>query len=558
MKTAISWSALGLGTAAAVALSLPSTDAHACGCFAPQQLTVPIVQAGERILFAHQNGEVVAHIQIQYEGEASQFGWLLPLPSAPSKDDLELSVEELFTTLLNQTQPSYRLLRQGDDACINAPTASTNFESGGGRGDQGTDPDLVVIQGSVGPFDYVVLDAKDGDEMLAWLRREKFVVPDTADAALSRYLGEGKFLLALKLSKGNDVGDIQPIVVRYRADRPMIPIILTSIGANPNMGIQVWVLGNSRAIPRNYSHTILNEEYIDWFSGGSNYNDVIINATNEAREGQAFVTEYAGPSTIVQGQLNWENRFGSQSAFESQTEAGSYVQMLRIEGFPWNNVLMGVLRRTFPMPQALLDEGVTEEAYYESLDFYLNRYRSQNPDVFEGIDLTFDAVEVTAEIWEKIVVPTVNAEALLNEFPKLTRMYTTLSPNEMTRDPEFSFNPTLPDVSNVHRANFTFDCDNPSRGVLELPDGRQFYIEDQNEWANRDRPNIPYSRRIEALPEEGAPAVLVDNTTRITPSEFGAEGCGCSASTPDERNGGWAGIAALLLLGALARRRWRA
>ncbi len=55
--------------------------ADACGCFTPPDPSVPVVQAGERILFAQDSGKVIAHIHIQYAGEAAEFGWILPLPS---------------------------------------------------------------------------------------------------------------------------------------------------------------------------------------------------------------------------------------------------------------------------------------------------------------------------------------------------------------------------------------------------------------------------------------------------------------------------------------------
>src|SRR5262249_22691703 len=80
--------------------------AVACGCFTPPGPSQPVVQAGERILFALKDGVVTAHIQIQYAGDASDFGWLLPLPSVP---DLELGTDELFAQLGRTTQPTYIL-----------------------------------------------------------------------------------------------------------------------------------------------------------------------------------------------------------------------------------------------------------------------------------------------------------------------------------------------------------------------------------------------------------------------------------------------------------------
>ena len=88
-----------------------SRPVEACGCFAPPSAAEPIVQAGERILFSVNNGKVTAHIQIQYAGDAKDFGWLLPLPSVPT---LKLGSDELFTRLGATTQPTlHRAERPG-------------------------------------------------------------------------------------------------------------------------------------------------------------------------------------------------------------------------------------------------------------------------------------------------------------------------------------------------------------------------------------------------------------------------------------------------------------
>ncbi|MEM7676845.1 MAG: DUF2330 domain-containing protein, partial [Myxococcota bacterium] len=416
-----------LATGAAMLVTTYSNSAHACGCFAPPDPSVPVVQAGERILFSHEDGKITAHIQIQYQGEANEFGWLLPLPSRPQ---LKLGVEELFAQLINTTQPKYRLVRQADGTCGGIPVFAGGESSPPGRdfSDEDDGSGVVEIQGSIGPFDFAVLRADEAKPMFDWLVENSYVIPTGTQDVVGPYINPGAFFLALKLRKGNDAGDIQPVVVEYESDLPMIPIVLTSVAAAPDMGIQVWVLGESRAIPRNYRHTVLNEEYIDWFTAGSNYNDVIIKATNEADNGQSFVTEYAGTSEVMQKQLNWDGRFGDRAALAATTDAGAYVSRLRQDGFLWSSGLVAQLRRNFPMPDRLRDDGVTEDDYYQSLDFYLNRYRERNPEVFEGVDLSFDPAALTDELWARIVEPTLEAGALFDRFSKLTRLYTTLSP----------------------------------------------------------------------------------------------------------------------------------
>src|SRR5688500_6936249 len=107
--------ALFLAALAAVLVTSAPREVEACGCFTPPDPSVPVVQAGERILFARDSGKVTAHIQIQYAGDAAEFGWILPLPSVPI---LELGTDELFNQLTSATQPKYRLIRVFEGNCF--------------------------------------------------------------------------------------------------------------------------------------------------------------------------------------------------------------------------------------------------------------------------------------------------------------------------------------------------------------------------------------------------------------------------------------------------------
>src|SRR4051794_39605668 len=112
---------LALTLLSSAAVLFCSQRAEACGCFTPPDPTVPVVQAGERILFAVQNGEVTAHVQVQYSGASgAEFGWLLPLPSVPT---LELGTDELFAQLTSTTQPRYRMDTRFGQECFSLSSA---------------------------------------------------------------------------------------------------------------------------------------------------------------------------------------------------------------------------------------------------------------------------------------------------------------------------------------------------------------------------------------------------------------------------------------------------
>src|SRR5262249_43333150 len=154
---------------------------------------------------------------------------------------LELGVDELFSALTTQTQPKYRMKTVYDDSCSNVPTPVFGAPSDlglafgapdmGGPGDGRPSP--LVIEDSIGPYDYAVLKADDKSAMLDWLKANRYFVPSGTDGAVIPYIRPGAFFLALKLRSGKSSGDLQPVVVRYASDLPMIPIVLTSVGAKP-------------------------------------------------------------------------------------------------------------------------------------------------------------------------------------------------------------------------------------------------------------------------------------------------------------------------------------
>ena len=554
---------------AALGLLAGVQDAEACGCFTPPDPSVPVVQAGERIAFGMDGGNVTAHIQIQYSGTAKEFGWLLPLPNVPT---LELGTDELFNQLIATTQPKYKLNRVYEGNCSFDPSRfGGGFSAGGPQNAAPTSgedaakngPDVVVIQDSIGPYDYAVLRADSKDEMLNWLNTNHYFVPAGTDETVGPYIRPGAFFLALKLRSGQSAGDLQPVVVRYASDLPMIPIVLTSTGAKPNMGIQVWMLGAGRAIPRNYYHTVINDALLDWVNGSQNYNDVIIKASGEAPGKHTFVTEFAGKSDVMKNLLNAPGRFGDVFVLAQQPDEISFVNYLLQHQYTFTSQLLSILQRYIPIPAALAAQGITAQIFYSNFDYYFGTYRQQNPTAYAGYTDTFDAGAMATEINDRVIKPTLAAGALFDQFPYLTRLYTTLSPEDMNKDPVFSFNPGLPDWPNVHDGTLTYHCGLFGNGnqantpaTLRTSSGWVIaYPYGTTTATTTAVSNLPASERIEILREVGPPEVVADNTSQIDHKLGSSGGCGYSVGGRADRAGGAAALLLLVGIGLMWRRR---
>ena len=440
----------------------------------------------------------------------------------------------------------------------------------------------LVQQSTAGPYDYAILKADDKSAMLQWLAANRYVVPAGTDTAIGAYIRPGAYILALRLRAGAQTGDLQPVVLCYPADLPMIPLILTSVGASPNMGVLVWVLGSARAIPRNYAHTVINDTQLDWLNKVKNYNDVVIRAVGEAPGKHSFVTEYADNNDIMSNVLDRTGRFAILDSLVMQRDPALFIKAIlpqidsdtlpsnfsypRVrQGFALNGQFFAVVGAHVPMPQQLVAEGVIPSDYYQRIDDYLHIDRARRPTAYADIEAklaAFDPAALIAELKTRIVDPTLRAGSLFTpgRFAKLTRLYTTLSPEDMNADPVFSFNASLPDVSNIHRGVLDLKCDSAG-GVLTTATGFvQNLTPDELRLNAYKAVNAPASLRRETLLDTGMPTVLADNTqaTKDALPVSMAEPHGCTTSVAHRSSSSPYLVLCGLVITALLLRRRRA
>ncbi len=288
--------------------ALAADDAEACGglfCNAVQ----PVVQVDERIIFVdHEDDTVTAVVQIAYAGPSEQFAWVIPIDGVP---EIGVSSNVAFTRLQAATDPSYTMNTRVEGECAVAPPigfvgcaadqALSRVADAGAFNEDGID---VLASGSVGPYDYELIsvaeitDQDPAAAALRWLDDNGYEATALSADLFRPYLEEGMNLLAFRLNKQADVGEIRPVTLRYPSRFPMIPIKLTSVAAQEDMGVLVWTIAEARAVPLNYKSLELNAALINWFSWQSNYFNVVNAAADEAG-GQGFVTEMAQPSSVL-------------------------------------------------------------------------------------------------------------------------------------------------------------------------------------------------------------------------------------------------------------------
>lgn len=541
----------------ALLISLSPGLAVACGGLFCDTAN-PVVQAAERILFApgQREGTLQMHVQITWAGPPEEFGWLLPVPA-----DVEtgLSPAALFPRLDLLYTPRFTLIFEcGPQDGVGGEGGGGGAGGQGGAGGGGEPGVEVLSRMDVGPYDQVVLRAADASVLLTWLDDNGFNAPDDAAEILQGYLDQGAAMLALKLLPSADSADVAPLWLEFTAGQPTIPLRPTALAAQPDMGIIVHIAGGARAVPTNYLHVEINEAGIDWFSGGTNYPDVVSQAADEAG-GQAFATDFAG---LIERRL-WRNVPGlgefSPDHLGEVAAAETLGDLVRAV-----SAALSVDAEVGAILVELIDppDGVSIDELLEAWPMY-----AEHP---------VDGAAISARI-AGLNADRARVGRIFSENNWISRLYTTMSPAEMQIDPLFDENPDLDPVSNRHLARFV--SDDCSDGRLVLSDGREFAVRDRERGGRIIRQDgvtvrgdvTPAAARIERHfaagqpelveetpmepgmqpepPVEGEPDPVIDPVGADDDDEGG---CGCSTAS-----GGDSLPVLLGLLGVAAVRRRR-
>ncbi len=488
------------------------------GAFGPN--VMPVDQSGETILFwIDESGPEVhteAHIQIQYEGDAENFAWIIPVQQVP---EVLVGNQALFDNLLAATVPTYTitsvfepcandgvgfcLFAAGADS-VAADDAGTFSSAGDEAGEEGGGVE-ILDRGFAGAFEYVTLTGSSVQEVVDWLEMAGYAQDDDAPPILQEYLDDGFKFVAVKLRGGTEVDEIHPLAIRYPGREPCIPIKLTRIAAVDDMAIRAFFLGEARVAPQNWPHVEINPLALDWVNNpATNYLSVVSLAIDEAG-GRAFLTEYAGTDALV-STTGVDSPLWQPIVFEA-AQPVEVVDLLTEQGL--GPICDDFSTCTFPHPQVepLLAKYLPPPDQIDAYEFW------QNLVQYEGLidAAAWSGVGFASDFAERISTPGEHASDMLADATTLTRLFTLISPHEMTEDPLFHENPDLPPVSASYSATRTFACE--GNDWIDLPDGRRIALTDAGTWPNLE--DMPMVERVEQVPAMGAPQVTSNERDAI-------------------------------------------
>ncbi len=300
-------------------------EAEACGCLSPpipefDDSEFAVNQQAEQIIFeVEPDGiHVTAHVLIRFAGRPEQFAWLVPAPTVP---DFEIGSDAVFGLLDGLTAPVVTVSQpslcpdpeftcayhdspqcpfpdsefDGNNAASPTDNFGGNNATNGGQNSPETPPVEVLKREQVGDYDTVVFTAAEAGLAVQWLNDNGFIVNDTMTPYMQPYLDAGMVFVASKLIAGATAEQIKPLKMRYESTKPMIPLQLTAVAAEPHLTVTAYVLNSgSYFAPENHPVVAINPADISTDANGRvNYPMVMARAIDEAG-GDGFVIEYAG------------------------------------------------------------------------------------------------------------------------------------------------------------------------------------------------------------------------------------------------------------------------
>lgn len=492
----------------------PAAPAHAWGILLSRD-GVPVEMTEVKALFLVGEDSTTVHLKTHFDGTPGDFVWLVPVPSTSR---IELSHNDIFTRLDEETIPRYNLLLNEDVETLSEDQVKKWY---------GFVPDLpeLTFENELNEacynmayetffpiadvfdcpirlcetvtLEYVqeretrsatIIKTQSPSEIAAWVADRGYEAGRLNATILQSYLEESHAILAAEVtppahvtSTAFPVNQLQPIAFTYTGDAITAPLRLTASAGSISGKLTVWVAAEYRAIPENYLHVHLNQARLSWLDvygigswwWPSNYDEVLSEALAEAGH-HAFSTEYAAeraahtdihiymmePSIDLESLRNPKNLDSFMidlwnKGMLSQNRFGNPGAELDLK-------LLQLLRQHIPIPDAVLEEvkrkyNGNDERFHSYAETQFYSFPNEYEDLYENERFDFSGF---VDDWVTYThAPKTKVQQMLMAHPYMTRLATFVFSDHTKIDPVFNFNPDLGPIN--HRYNLGrlgFEC----------------------------------------------------------------------------------------------------
>jgi hypothetical protein len=239
----------------------------------------------QRAVLAFDGGRETLILQTAYEGDGTDFAWVIPVPVEVGQGDVGTADPRIFDDLYELTEPrAYQ--GSGGGGLLGCGS------SGGGA--------LRSVQiwhtFQVDGYDVAVLSAGESSDLADWLDQNGYAFPVGQQAALDYYVSKSWFFVAAKLSPAGSGGgdEARPLRLSFDAPEPVFPMRISSATSSGEVEVLLYVIARHRVTSSNYDTEAV--QLTALYRGGdfgAYYDQQFRQSLAEAGAGSLLV-EYAG------------------------------------------------------------------------------------------------------------------------------------------------------------------------------------------------------------------------------------------------------------------------
>lgn len=245
MQTTLIFTALFLG----IAVTYDDSESY---CVLFPQNGRDIFGVAQRTILVFDEDEVSLIPQVHFEGDARDFGILVPVPAEPRLTTVGAAI---FAEASFLTQP---IVRQSSQGCgcaesdgivrpLNAPDGPRTMA------ETSSDGVTIVFEEIVGTFQAVVLQATSAEDLTLWLQENNYRFDPADTDILSDYVEQNWYFVAMKLDTSRVPKHISQwwsattspakISFDYRGEALTYPLKISAISTQERVEVLVYTIG---------------------------------------------------------------------------------------------------------------------------------------------------------------------------------------------------------------------------------------------------------------------------------------------------------------------------
>jgi hypothetical protein len=238
----ILWTCLGLAAVGALGVALfpPAADSACCYFSAKDK---DILQPAQKVFITWDPVENVESFTVQpkFEGNAQDFGMVIPTPSRPKLDEMprdffkELAV---YTILKKREQPQSKLFPEYlyfRGAGVGKAALASNADRAE-KSEPRKQTVTVLEAGIVGSLDYKIISAERADDLFQWLKDNKYSYAGD-EGTLDFYVQKKWLFTVMKIDTmqmkrnpdGSFAGEVTPTRFQFASEKLIYPLKITQL-----------------------------------------------------------------------------------------------------------------------------------------------------------------------------------------------------------------------------------------------------------------------------------------------------------------------------------------